>query len=188
MKTLTLVCSLAALLCGFNATAQYYNVTFRGTFYETNASGNIAATPLTETTLLAAVGNTNELSLVYHVEPGGDSIKVIRNSDGGWVMTYFMFLFGEDSTLGRSGLTNATQTEIRRVDYIYSLNWTPFTSYNTHSQGAAFITRRILKDAQNNVRHSIDGLGMQWTVLPHSGRSTRVCFGNFQTGAVWTRP
>jgi hypothetical protein len=182
--------SMALLLFCTTASAQFYHVTFRGTSYETNGTGNIVATPLTDRTLLEAAAQnggitTNDLTLVYHAEAGGDSIKVIKTRDGTQLMTYFLFLFGQQSNLGRIALTNLTQTEIRGVDYVYTLNTSPYTSWNSHSMGSVFITKRILTDAQNNVRQSVDGLNMQWIVLPQGNRSAKVCIGNFQTGALF---
>jgi hypothetical protein len=193
MKTSRPLTFALVLLGALAANAQYYHVTFRGASYETNGSGNIVATPLTDRTLLEAAAQnggitTNDLTLVYHVESGGDSIKVIKTSDGTQLMTYFSFLFGDTASLGRIGLTNLTQTETRRVDYVYTLNTSPFTSWNNHSMGSVFTTKRILTDAQNNVRHSVDGMNMQWIVLPQGNRSSKVCIGNFQTGARFTIP
>lgn len=193
MKTFGLLLwAMLWALC-WQAPAQLYHVTFRGTCYETNGAGNIEPFPLTERTLLEAAAqngglSTNDLSLVYHVEAGGDSIKVIKTSDGTQLMTYFAFLFGDDVSLGRTGLTNLTQTETRRVDYVYTLNTSPYTSWNNHSMGSVFVTKKILKDSQGNTRHSVDGLNMQWVVLPQGNRSAKVCVGNFQTGALFTRP
>src|SRR6185369_16621537 len=115
-----------------------YRMTLQGTCYQTNASGNFEATPITEKVIIqsaAQVGNISpdSIALMYHLENSGlgDSIDIVDVNTGSTLVNLFGLYFGDDSTLGRSASTNATQTEIRRLDYIYTQRDTTFTSYNT---------------------------------------------------------
>lgn len=170
-----------------NASAQSYlfRMTFRGTCYQTNASGNIVATPITEASLLqqaAQAGGVDPstLALVYHVQGSsfGDTIDVVNSSSGAVATTLYGLFFGDDSVqvLGRTALTNSVGNEVRRVDYIY-------TSQNSHSMGASFTSKRFLTDTKGNVHTTIEGQ-MQWIVNPTGANGTQICTGTFTT----TRP
>ncbi len=164
--------------------------TFRGTCYQTNGPGDIVATPITEQTLLedrARLGGITDFStvaIVYHfnADAKGDTVEIVRASDGQSLALEFGFWFGNDASLGRSTLTNAAQNEIRSVDYVYTLENSTYTSWNSHSMGAAFITRRFLKDTNGNVRVTAEG-PIQWSVNPTANSSTKVISGTFSTGA-----
>src|SRR5437899_10184655 len=93
---------------------------FRGTSYTTNGAGDIVATPITEQTLLAdraAAGGITDLSTVAIVYHGGgdtgnhaDTGEIVNSSTGAKLANEFAFLFGSDSTLQRTAVTNATRT------------------------------------------------------------------------------
>jgi hypothetical protein len=160
-------------------------MTIRGACYQTNAAGNIVASPITETTLLeqaAQAGGVDPktLALVYHVQGSsfGDTIDVVNASSGAVATTLYGLFFGDDSVqlLGRTALTNSPGNEVRRLDYIY-------TSQNSHSMGASFTTKRFLTDAKGNVHTTINGR-MEWIVNPTGANGTQVCIANFTT----TRP
>jgi hypothetical protein len=88
--------------------------------------------------------------------------------------------FGDDSSLGRSAATNASQTVIRRLDYIYTQPNTTYTSFNTHSMGSAFTTKRILTDT-NGVTHYTIEAPMSWIVNPSGTNGTKLCTVNLST-------
>ncbi len=187
---LGLACALVAGVP--SAQAQYmYQFLFKGTAYQTNGTGNIVATPITDQTLLqdrASMGGITDLStvaIVYHIggDPKGDTVEVVSSSNGQKLAFEFGFWFGDDPTLGRSALTNATQTEVRRVDYLYTLEDSTYTYPNSHSMGSAFVTKRYMTDTSGNVRPTIEGT-MQWIVNPQNNRSTIVCVGTFTLGLL----
>jgi hypothetical protein len=178
---------VAFLLSQFSALAQYeFLITVRGTSYQPNSAGNIVAVPITETTLLqdaAAAGGITDLkslALVYHVGGSsfGDTIDVVNATNGVPYTTLFGLFFGDDISLGRTALTNSVGTEVRRVDYIY-------TSQNSHSMGAGFVSKRYLTDAGGNVRTTIDAQ-MQWIVNPQGADGTKVCTASFTTTRLFT--
>jgi len=186
MKTVLLALpELAFLLSDLSASAQspfLFRMTIRGTCYQTNSSGNIVATSLTETTLLqdaAQAGGVDPktLALVYHVQGSsfGDTIDVVDASSGAVATTLYGLFFGDDSVqvLGRTALTNTPGTQIRRVDYIY-------TSQNSHSLGASFTTKRFLTDKNGTIHTTIDG-EMEWIVNPTANNGTKVCKASFTT-------
>jgi hypothetical protein len=180
----------ALFLSAFSAFGQYeYKFLFKGLAYETNSSGNIVATPITEQALLqdrATAGGVTDLStiaLVYHVggDEKGDTVEIVSSTNGQRLAFEFGFWFGSDPSLQRSALTNATQTEQRRVDYIYTLETATYICLNTHSSGAAFVTKRTLTDNSGNVNVTVEGT-MQWMVNPQNGHGTIVINGSFSTG------
>ena len=185
-----MMCALC--VCAFSAFGQQeYKFLFNGLAYEvpTNStSGNIVATPITDLTLLqdrvnTGGGNISTLSLVYKIngDDKGDTVEVVNNSDGSRAAFQFGFWFGSDPTLERSALTNSTQTEQRRVDYIYTLETATYICQNSHSSGAAFVTKRIMTDGSGNTTYSIEGT-IQWMVNPQNGRGTIIVNGSFSTG------
>ena len=182
MKRFRATLPVGLLLFALTAFAQTeFQFSFRGTSYQTNGSGNIVALPLTEQALLeeAAQANgvsTNNVTLAYHVRGSsfGDTVDIINRSTGAPLNWVFGFYFGEDASLGRSALTNRTQTEQRRVDYIY-------TQQNSHSMGAAFVTKRLLQDTNGNVHTTIEG-PMHWIVLPQGTNTMKVRSGFFTVG------
>ncbi|MPN33682.1 hypothetical protein SDC9_181173 [bioreactor metagenome] len=126
----------------------------------------------------------SSVAIVYHfnADPKGDAVEIVRASDGQQLAFQFGFWFGNDASLGRTTLTNAAQNEIRSVDYVYTLDTSTYTSWNSHSMGAAFITRRFMTDTNGNVRVTAEG-PIQWSVNPTGNSSTKVISGTFSTGA-----
>jgi hypothetical protein len=200
MKTLGLLACCCALLLGSEvcsrAQAPYlFNLTFRGAVYQTNTSGQVIGTPLTETNLLLAAaqaGGTSDISsmaLVYHImgdTSHGDTIEVWDKNTRAPLTTLFGLYFADnwpDPNLGRSAITNNIGTQMRRLDYIYMFGNTEFTYPNSHSMGASFTTKRFIRDGVGNVHATING-EMQWTVNPWNAAGTKICVGTFTT----TRP
>jgi hypothetical protein len=178
-----LVCALMLVAsCVFGQ--DQFNITLRGTAYSTNAAGNIVATPISDHTILQELGTAIGMTdvsgwgLVYHLNASvfGDTIHVIDKHSGAKLGDYVFGLFFGDSSLpntpaGRTGLTNALQTEIRRVDRIV-------TQQSIYELGSAFVTKRFSPDA--NGRTTIDG-DMHWLVRPVNGQSARLCTASFTT-------
>jgi hypothetical protein len=192
-KSLVFVSVLFLLANYAAAQAPYlFNMTFRGAVYQTNTTGQVVATPITETNLLLAAaqaGGTSDISqmaLVYHIYGDvnhGDTIEVWNTSTRAQLTTLFGLYFADnypDSTLGRSAITNSPGTQWRRVDYIYMFGNTALTYPNSHSMGASFTTKRFIGDASGNAHATING-DMEWIVNPYQGAGTRVCRGNFTT-------
>lgn len=181
-----------AVLLGASAQSYYeYKFVFRGNAYQTDASGNIAGTPITDQTLLQTqaqrlnITNLASISLVYHFNGGppyGDTVDVISNATGQTLTTEFGLYFGSDTNLGRYAVTNAAQTEERRVDQIYTFSNTPYTYENPDSLGTAFTCKRHLIDANGNTNSLAEGI-LAWDVTP-TGTNTGpvVCVGNFTLG------
>ena len=184
------VAATAFALCHFTAMAQspfLYHMTLRGTSYQTNATGNLAPTPLTEKVLVddaATKGGVSPSSvlLVYHLQSSGlgDTIDFVDANTGITLSTLFGLYFGDDATLGRTAATNATQTEVRRLDYIYTQQNTTYTSYNSHSMGSAFTVKRFLTDT-NGITQVVVEAQMSWIANPSGTNGTRVCTANIST-------
>ena len=110
---MTITKVLAAAFCGMvlsasSALAQYeFKWTFRGTCYETNSSGNVITTPITEQTILqefAQQGGITDLStvaIVYHLHGNdlGDTIEVVNSTNGSTYTAPFGLFFGDDASL-----------------------------------------------------------------------------------------
>lgn len=182
---------LAAAGLVMSASAQQYieyQFVFRGTAYTTNETGNIVATPITDQTLLAdraAGGGITDLStvaIVYHIngDPKGDTVEVV-STNGTSLAFEFGFWFGSDSSLGRSALTSGNSNEVRRVDYLYTLENSTYTHSNPDSIGAAFTTKRFLTDTNGNTNPTIEGT-MTWGVVPQGTNGTIMCTGHFTLG------
>jgi hypothetical protein len=176
--------SLSALvLAGTSAMAQYeFKFTFSGSTVA-NVGGNIVSTPYTEKNIIqetAADGGADPatLDIVYHISGSsfGDTVDIIRISDGAVLRTMYGLFFAEDPSLGRTAITNAAQTEVRRLDYIY-------TDQNSHSMGSSFTTKRIVTDSGGVTHTTFEG-PMQWLELQRPNRPTRIISGSFITGAV----
>ncbi len=186
-----LAVAFSGLILSVSSTfAQYeFRWTFRGTCYQTNGTGNVIATPITEQTLLqdaaqqGGITDLSTLAIVYHLHGNdlGDTIEVVNAGNGATLFTPFGLFFGDDASLGRSAITNSTSTEIRRLDYVYTLNTSTYTSPNSHSMGAAFTTKRFLTDTNGNVHSSFEG-PISWIVNPQNGQGTKVCSGAYTTG------
>jgi hypothetical protein len=193
--TRILAITVAALLLGdFNILAQSYyeyKFVFTGTAYQTNAAGNIVGTPITDQTLLQSqaqqlnITNLSTISLVYHFNGGppyGDTVDVISNATGQTLTYQFGFYFGSDLSLGRYAVTNAAQTEQRRVDQIYTFDNTTYSYENPDSLGTAFTYKHFLTDSDGNTNSIVDGI-LAWDVTPTgTNTSSMVCIGNFTLG------
>ena len=122
------------------------------------------------------------LALVYHVAGSsfGDTLDVVTTNNGAIVVTEFGFFFGDDSTpgqpVGRTALTNSTLTEVRRLDYVY-------TSQSPDARGAAFVTKRYVRDRLGNIRPTIDAQ-MEWLDWQTGSPNASICKGSFTTGKV----
>jgi hypothetical protein len=181
-------------LSELSASAQFYEYQFifHGTAYTTNAAGVIVATPITDQTLLADrahAGGITDLSTVtiaYHIngDPKGDTVEIL-STNGTKLAFEFGLWFGSDPSLGRSALTDGTQTEVRRVDPIYTLENSTYTHSNPDSVGSAFVTKHFLTDTNGNTNSVIEGT-ISWGVvpqtLPQSTNGTIMCIGNFTLG------
>jgi len=198
MKTLAI--TMAALLLGrFSVEGQSYyeyKFVFNGMAYQTNGAGNIVGTPITDQTLLQSqaqrlnITNLSTISLVYHLDGGppyGDTVDVISNATGQTLTTEFGLYFGSDypgenPPLGRWAVTNATQTEQRRVDQLYTFSNTPYTYENGESLGASFTCKRFLIDTNGNTNMFIDGT-LFWDVIPTGTNVAPVlCSGHYTLG------
>jgi hypothetical protein len=181
---------LLALLSQASSLAQspfLFRITFRGTVFQTNATGSFVATRLTEASFIedaARAGGVDpaSLGLAYHIQSDGlgDTIEVVDGTTGATRKVLFGLFFGSDASLGRTAATNSPLTEIKRLDYLYTLEKTTYTSWNSHSMGSALTTKRFLSDANGNSRTTIDA-EMQWIVNPQDGNGTKICKGTFTT-------
>jgi hypothetical protein len=188
------VAAVTLLMGSFSVCAQSYieyKFVFSGTAYQTNASGDIASTPITDQTLLQSqaqrlnITNLSTISLVYHFNGGppyGDTVDVISNATGETLTTEFGFYFGSDLSLGRYAVTNATQSEQRRVDQIYTFSNTPYTYQNSDSLGTAFTHKHTLTDTNGNTISFAEGT-LAWDVIPSTGNTgPMICVGHFSLG------
>jgi hypothetical protein len=193
LKTIPMAVA-ALLVIVFNAMGQSYyeyKFLFSGTAYQTNGSGNIVGTPITDQTLLQTqaqrlnITNLSTISMVYHINGGlpyGDTVDIISNATGQTLSYEFGFYFGSDTSLGRYAVTNANQTEQRRVDQIYTFNNTPYTYENSASLGAAFTCKRFLIDTNGNTNTFVEG-AISWDVTPTGTNAGSIlCIGNFTLG------
>jgi hypothetical protein len=169
-----------SLLCfAPEARAQYlFNLTLRGTAYYVDSSGKMVTNAITDQSILrdlaAAVGaDYSTWKLAYHISGSsfGDTIDVIDTRNGNALDTVFGFYFGD--SLGRYAMTNTTQTEVRRVDYIY-------TKQSRFALGSAFLTKRFTPDTSGNVRTTIDA-EMHWLVRPDGNNPAKTCTALFTT-------
>lgn len=177
-------------ICHSSSLAQspfLYHLTLQGTCYQTNGSGNFVATPLSENILVQDAAKTggvspSSIALVYHLQNSGlgDTIDFVNATNGSTLANLFGLYFGDDPTLGRLAATNATHTEIRRLDYLYTQRNTTYTSFNTHSMGAAFTVKRFLTDTNGTTYITVEAQ-MSWIANPTGTNGTRVCTANFNT-------
>ena len=162
------------------AQSEFY-VTFRGICYQTNSSGDIVGTPISEQTWLqqaaqaGGITDLKTLALVYHVSGSsfGDTIDVVNPTNGVAYTTLFGFFFGDDTSLGRTALTNSPPNEVRRVDYIY-------TQQSPYALGGSFLTKRYVADGNGNVFTTIDA-EMEYLVRPDANHPAKICYGSFTT-------
>ena len=186
--------SLALLVFSVHLNAQsyfMYKFVFVGTAYQTNGSGDIVGTPITDQTLLQSqarrlnITNLNTVSIVYHFNGGppyGDTVDIISNANGQVLTTELGLFFGSDTNLGRYTVTNASQTEQRRVDQVYNFSNTPYTYQNGPSLGGAFTHKHFLVDTNGNTNSFAEGT-IFWDVTPTQANTGPViCVGHFTLG------
>jgi len=178
------------LSSAFNASAQSNNPppspteylwTFSGLSCETNGAGKIVAKPISEKTMLAeaaaAAGVSSEgMVLVYHINGSsfGDTVDIVRRTNGAVLQNLFGYFFGYDNALGRISLTNGAGSQVKEIDYIY-------TSQNSHSLGDSFTTKLFTTNRNKTVTELVDG-PMNWLVTPEGNNGVKVCNGHFTTG------
>jgi hypothetical protein len=173
---------IACLVSGFSTLAQTeFQISLKGTAYQTNSNGKIVSSRVNNQTLIdqaaAANGVSNKsLLLVYHIQGStfGDTIDVVNASNGSVVSTPLGLYFGQDVTLGRTALTNANNTQVIELDYVY-------TPQNTHSMGAAFVTKRFPATATANSHPSMIGQ-IHWLVVGDATNTTQLVTGTFVVG------
>jgi hypothetical protein len=188
----TFAITLAALLLGglrcIGQSYYEYQFLFTGTAYQTNASGNLVGTPITDQTLLqsrAKQGNITNLStvaIVYHIDGGapmGDTVDII-STNGATLTTEFSFYYGSDAGLGRTAVTNAMQTQQRRLDYIYTFENSTYTFNNDDSIGLSMTTKSFTNT--NAITNAVISGTMSWGVAPQGTNGPILCIGTFSLG------
>ena len=190
LTKLLALCAASLSLYHRSAFAQspfLYHLTMNGTCYQTNGTGDFVSTPMTDQVLVqeaARAGNVSpsSIALVYHLQSSGlgDTIDIVDANNGSTLVNLFGLYFGDDSTLGRSAATNATQTVVRRLDYIYTQQNTTYTSFNTHSMGSAFTVKRFLTDTNGVTQVTVEAQ-MSWICNPSGTNGTKLCTVNFTT-------
>jgi hypothetical protein len=145
------------------------------------------ASPMTDDVIVQAAAQAGGVSptsiaLVYHLQASGlgDTIDLVDAKSSATLVNLFGLYFGDDATLGRSAATNATQSVVRRLDYIYTQQNTTYTSFNTHSMGSSFTVKRTLTDATGITHVTVEGQ-MSWIVNPSGTNGTKLCTVNFTT-------
>src|SRR5262245_57003701 len=96
-----------------------FTLTYKGTCYQTDASGKIVGKQVTEKTLLEDFANAGgitdlkTLAVVYHVGGSdlGDTIDVVNATNGQPLGTLFGLFFGE--AFGRTAITNGTANVVK---------------------------------------------------------------------------
>jgi len=185
------IAAITLMLGGTGAVAQSYSeykFIFSGTSYQTNAVGKLVGTPITDQTLLqdrARIGNITDLStvsIVYHINGNslGDTVDVVSNSTGQVLVTELGLFYGSYGGLGRTAVTNAAQTEVRRMDYIYTFNNSTYTFNNDDSVGCS-ITSESFATTNGFTNAMIQGT-MSWGVAPQKTNGPILCIGSFSLG------
>ncbi len=178
------------MLVAFQAGAQtngMYLFKFSGTCYTTNGAGRIQSSRVTERTLLqekasAANISVNGMTVVYHLNGSsfGDTVDIVNTSTGQVLDTLLGFYFSQ--SFSRVGITNALDTEERRIDYLY-------TDQDAHSMGAASVHRTystVGRGSSASQRIRIQGR-MDWVGAASASQGgPRLYSGNFYTGAAFT--
>jgi hypothetical protein len=178
------------LLGAYGQSYSEYKFVFSGTAYETNASGKLVGTPISDQTLLQSqaekggITNLSAISIVYHLNGdtnfGGDTVDVVSNATGQVLVNELSLLFGSDTGLGRIAVTNAAQTQQMRVDYIYTDNSSTYTFDNDDSVGLS-ITSKIFVITNGTTNANISGT-MSWGVEPQGTNGAILCTGKFHLG------
>jgi hypothetical protein len=192
MKWVKLTIPILVMFAGcFHAHGQSYyeyKFLFSGTAYQTNATGKLVGTPITDQTLLqdrARLGGITDLSavaIVYHLNgnPLGDTVDVVSSTNGQVLTTEFGLYFGSDSSLGRTAVTNAAQTQQIRADYIYTSSGSTYTFGSNDSVGLSITTKNFV--ITNGMTNAIISGSMSWGVAPQGTNGPLICIGNFSLG------
>ena len=183
----TLVALTAACFVARSQSYTEYKFTFSGTAYATNATGRMVGTPITDQTLLqdrarlGGITNLGTISIVYHLNgnPLGDTIDVVSNANGQVLATELGLYFGSDASLGRTAITNAAQTQQKRIDYIYTSGDSTYTFNNDDSVGLSITSKNLLV-TNGNTNLTVCGT-MSWGVEPQGTNGPILCIGNFAT-------
>jgi hypothetical protein len=170
-----------------------YKFVFKGYAYQTNASGKIVGTPITDQTLLASraypggITNLSTVAIVYHIggdtntiEPG-DTVDVIYTNSPTALTTEFNFFFGSAYNHGRTAVTNAAQSEVWRADYIYTFDNSTYTFDNDDSIGLS-LTHKVNVTPTNGFTNTLITGDMSWGVAPQGTNGPIVVIGTFTTG------
>ncbi len=164
-----------------------YLFKFQGLSYTTNAAGRIRSTRVTERTLLqdkasaANITDVSGMSVVYHVAGSGfgDTIDIVNTSTGQVLDTLLGLYFSQ--AFSRVGITNALDTEERRIDYLY-------TDQDAHSMGAASVRRTyttVGRGTNATQRLMVQGR-MDWVkAIDAAQGGSKLYSGNFFTGAAF---
>lgn len=189
MKSRPLLYAVPAvlLICQTTTPGQpLYQMVFSGTSSTTDSKGVIVTRKTNNQTLLQDYGknhgvtDVSYLALAFHMKmPGedrlGDTIDIINRTNGTFYDTLIGFYFGEDATLGRTGLISGSGRQQRRIEYIY-------TDQNSHSMGSALITNYYWFDTQGHTNNAMAFGQMQWIRNPDNvSTNTQVNTGSFIT-------
>jgi hypothetical protein len=165
-------------------------LTFRGTYYQADANGNIVGHPVTEQTWLIEAAEafnttTNGLAIVYHVGGSnfGDTIDVVNRATGATFAYLLGLFFGDPSVedIGHLPVFNAAGDQERRVDQVFVFYAGNFEA--GESLGSAFVTKRFQQDASGN-RHDTVEADLNYLALAEGTQPTHMVVGTFTT----TRP
>jgi hypothetical protein len=181
----------ALLFSGLESRGQSYSeysFIFSGTAYQTNGIGKLVGTPITDQTLLqdrarlGGITNLSALSIVYHLDgdPMGDTIDIVSNATGQVLVTELGLYYGSDSGLGRTAVINTAQTQERRVDYIYTDNYSTYTFDNDDSVGCC-MTYKSFTVTNGTTNVFISG-NMSWGVQPQGTNGPILCIGRYSLG------
>lgn len=185
------ITATAHMLGGIVADAQSYSeykFIFSGFAYETNTAGKLVGTPITDQAFLQDRANLGKLtdlstiSIVYHINgnPLGDTVDVVSNATGEVLVNELGLYYGSDAALGRTAVTNTAQTQVRRVDYIYTFNSSTYTFDNDDSVGCC-MTSKCFAITNGSTNAIISG-NMSWGVEPQGTNGPILCIGTFSLG------
>jgi len=193
MTKAILLLLIGGTLSGLGQTYTEYKFIFTGMAYQTNASGNIVGTPITDQTLLASraipggITDLSTVAIVYHIggdtntiEPG-DTVDVIYTNSATALTTEFNFFFGSDFNHGRTAVTNAALSEVWRADYIYTFDNSTYTFDNDDSIGLSLTHKVNVTPTNGFANTSITG-NMSWGVAPQGTNGPMVVIGAFSLG------
>ena len=190
-KTLLAVLGLACVLPAHLFAQNELLLTFRGSYYQKDANGNLLGHPVTEQTWLleaAEAGgstNTSGMAIVYHVGGSGfgDTIDVVDRMTGATLTSLLGLFFGDPSVedIGHVPVWNAAGNQERRVDQVFVFYGGSFEA--GESLGSAFVTKRFQQDAVGN-RHDTIEADLNYLARAEGTQPTHMVVGTFTT----TRP